>query len=171
MFYAAKSTPLHGVPQSREVYLPCGFGWYNFWTSAWHQGGQTVSAAAKLDTIPVFARAGSIVPLGPVILHVEHLLDSPYQIRVYTGADADFVLYEDAGDGYEYESGASAEVFFHWNERDGELSISERRGSFRGMIAQRQYSIYFIGPAGTETHSVSYQGKLLTVSAAKSERT
>ena len=98
---------------SRSVYLPAGT-WYDFWTAAATTGGSKVTAAAPLSQLPLYVKAGSIVPMGPEIQYATESVD-PLEIRIYPGADATFVLYEDAGDGYEYEVGEHATIVFTWN--------------------------------------------------------
>ena len=105
---------------SRRVYLPAGRDWYNFWTQERFKGGQTVTVAAPIDTIPLFVAAGSILPLGNDILNTS----SPQtleEIRVYPGRDADFALYDDDGLTYDYEKGQGRTVQLHWDESRGQL--------------------------------------------------
>ena len=129
MFHGAGSKPLVGVEKSREVYLPAGCDWHDFRTGERHCGGQTITAAAPLDTIPVFVRAGSILPLGPVLQSTSEKPCEPIELRVYPGADADFTLYEDAGDGYGYETGEFTLTAIHWNDSTGQLTIGPRQAS------------------------------------------
>lgn len=109
---------------TREVYLPDGAGWYDFWTEAYLDGGQWILADAPPERLPLFVRAGSILPLGPVRQYVDEPSEAPLELRVYTGADASFVLYDDAGDGYGYEAGECARVRYRWEEAKGELRQS-----------------------------------------------
>ncbi len=102
---------------SRSVYLPAGAGWYDFWTGGRTAGGTQVTVPAPLDRIPLAVRAGSILPLGPVIEYAGQATD-PIELRIYPGADGDFTLYEDSGDGYGYERGAHATIPIHWNDAD-----------------------------------------------------
>jgi alpha-D-xyloside xylohydrolase len=170
MLYGPNSAPIADTAQSRTVYLPEGANWFNFWTSTPHRGGQFITAAAPLDNIPVFARAGSIIPLGPVMQYADALPHAPCEIRVYTGADADFTLYEDSGDSYDYEQGAFAEIGLHWHEAHHELSIAKRRGTFPGMVAERRLTVIFISQSDSTTHTVLYKGEAMTISATKSEK-
>jgi len=89
---------------------------------------------------------------------------APYEIRVYRGADGAFTLYEDAGDGYDYERGAFALVEFSWDEVRGELTIGSRRGSFPGLVVSREYCLVFISGSGRETRTVNYSGGELKIS-------
>ena len=106
---------------SRKVYLPAGCDWYNYWTNERIKGGQTIIANAPIDTIPLFVRAGSIIPMGSEILST----DEPQpivQLRVYAGADGEFSLYNDDGHTYAYENGRSHITHLHWNDAAGQLT-------------------------------------------------
>ncbi len=133
---------------SRSIYLPAGT-WYDFWTGATLPGGATASVSAPLRLIPLFVRAGSIVPMGPMVQYATENID-PLEIRVYTGADASFTLYEDEGDSYNYEEGKYSTVAFTWNDSAKELTIGTRSGSYPGMPASRTFNIVFVG----DTHGV-----------------
>ncbi len=106
---------------SRMVYLPAGADWYNYWTGERVRGGQSIQADAPIDMLPLFVRAGSIVPLGEPVesTHQQQKLSG---LRVYPGADADFTLYEDDGRTYDYEKGAGTELHLHWDDAAGKLS-------------------------------------------------
>jgi alpha-glucosidase/alpha-D-xyloside xylohydrolase len=106
---------------SRKVYLPAGCDWYNYWTNARIQGGQTITADAPIDTIPLFVRAGSIVPLGTPVLST-HEPQTIATVRVYPGADADFTLYSDDGTTYSYEKGAGSTTTLHWDDAKHQLT-------------------------------------------------
>ena len=115
---------------SREVYLPAGTDWYNFWTNERVKGGQMITVAAPIDTIPLFVRAGSIVPLGAPVENT-HQLQAIAQLRVYPGADGNFMLFSDDGTTYAYEKGAGSITRLHWDDakqmltHDGAASWSE----------------------------------------------
>lgn len=159
MYYARNSAPIAGAPKSREVDLPAACSWYDFWTEKLERGGRTISAAAPLDIIPLFVRAGSIIPLSPVMQHVNELPAAPYEIRIYRGADAEFLLYEDEGDTYRYEVGAYAIVKLAWNEAREELVIAARRGEFHGMVKSRHYRLIFISEKGRREMEIIYSGE------------
>jgi alpha-glucosidase/alpha-D-xyloside xylohydrolase len=99
----------------RQVYLPAGSDWYNYWTNERFKGGQTITVAAPIDTLPLFVRAGSIVPLGSTIQSTDEK-QSIASLRVYPGQDADFTLYSDDGNSYAYEKGAGNLTRLHWDE-------------------------------------------------------
>jgi alpha-D-xyloside xylohydrolase len=115
---------------SRKVYLPGQQPWYDFWTGERVAGGHTIEAAAPLDRIPVYARAGSIVPFGPVKPYADAPSSEPIEIRVYPGADGRFALYDDSGDGYGYTQGDYSLIRFSWNDRSRTLSVAAREGHY-----------------------------------------
>jgi alpha-D-xyloside xylohydrolase len=163
IFYKANSQPITGANQARAVYLPDGCDWFDFWSGLLHRGGESIVAEAPLERIPVFARGGSIVALSPVMQYVDEIPGAPYEIRVYTGADARFALYEDAGDGYAYEDGACACVELCWDQQRGELTIAAREGSFPEMIALRQFDVVFFARTGSQAHTIMYNGAEIIV--------
>ena len=101
----------------RSVYLPAAAAWYDFWTGKSLTGGQEIEADAPLDRMPLFVRAGSIVPMGPQIEYATQDPAGPIELRIYRGADGKFDLYEDAGDGYEYEKGQHSVIPIRWDDR------------------------------------------------------
>ena len=105
---------------SRKVYLPAGCDWYNYWTNERIEGGQTITAEAPIDTLPLYVRAGSIVPMGAPILSTQEP-QAIASIRVYPGTDADFTLFSDDGTTYAYEKGAGSLTRLHWNEATHQL--------------------------------------------------
>jgi alpha-D-xyloside xylohydrolase len=106
---------------SRSVYLPAGAGWYNYWTNERFKGGQTIEVKAPIDTIPLFVRAGSILPLGEPVQSTAEVQNIA-AIRVYPGADADFALYSDDGKTYDYEKGIRKITRLHWDNHAGKLT-------------------------------------------------
>jgi alpha-D-xyloside xylohydrolase len=131
--------------ETRSVYLPAANTWYDFWTGKMLQGRQQLQVDAPLQTLPLFIRAGSIVPLGPEIEYVDQKPGGPVEVRVYRGADGDFSLYEDEGDSYRYERGAYTVIPFHWNDAAKTLTLGDRAGSFPGMVKDRQFRIVLVG--------------------------
>lgn len=156
---------------SRSVYLPAG-KWFDFWTGATENGGSTVTASAPLSLIPLYVKAGSIVPMGPEIQYATESID-PLEIRVYKGQDGAFTLYEDEGDGYAYESGQSAQISFTWSESAQKLTIGARKGSYPGMPQSRTFNVVWVGPShgtggdvtATADKKVTYDGSEVVVSA------
>jgi len=106
---------------TREVYLPAGADWYNYWTNERVHGGQTISVAAPIDTLPLFVRAGSIIPTGTMV-ESTHQPQSIAKIRIYPGADARFTLFNDDGMTYAYESGAGNITRLHWDDKAQHLA-------------------------------------------------
>ena len=144
MVHDAGSVELTGVAKAREVYLPDGADWYDFWTGERLDGGQTILADAPLPIMPLYVRAGSILPMGPKIQHTGQALDAPIELRLYPGADGAFDLYEDAGDGYAYETGAFAWTPIRWDEAGGRLTFDRRAGGYDGMVERRRYDVVLV---------------------------
>ena len=140
-------------------YLPKGADWIDFWTGKRYAGGQTVNIETQFNRVPMFVRAGSIIPLGPVMQYVGEKNWDELEMRVYPGADANFTLYEDEGDGYNYEKGTYSVITFHWNDKTHTLTIGQRQGSYPGMLTQRKFAIVIDG----KTKTVDYDGNQLTV--------
>ncbi|MDN5764548.1 MAG: glycoside hydrolase family 31 protein [Humibacillus sp.] len=137
MDHGPDSTPLAGVAHSRLVYLPAGCDWYDFWTGERYRGGQTIVADAPLERVPLFVRSGCILPLGPEVQHTGQDPWGELEVRVYPGADGEFDLYDDAGDGYAYERGEFSLTPMRWNDVEGVLTVDERSGSFAQMPVTR----------------------------------
>jgi alpha-D-xyloside xylohydrolase len=156
---------------SRSVYLPAG-SWYDFWTGMTTTGGTTSTVSAPLSQIPVYVRAGSIVPMGPMIQYATQSAD-PLEIRVYKGQSGTFTLYEDEGDTYNYETGQHAQIQFSWDDTAQQLTIGARTGSYTGMLASRTLNIVWVGAnhgAGVAVTTASdqvvkYSGAQVVVSA------
>ena len=129
--------------KQRTVYLPESASWVDFWSGQRMNGGQSVSVDAPIDKIPVFVRAGSIVPYGPNVQSASDKAD-PIELRIYAGADADFNLYEDEGDNYDYERGAYSVIPMHWDDASHKLTIGDRHGSFPGMLEHRTFHLVVV---------------------------
>lgn len=131
--------------RSRDVYLPAGT-WTDFWSGKTIESkGETVTVDAPLSQIPLFVKGGSIIPMGPRNQYVDENQD-PTEIRVYAGADGEFTLYEDAGDGYDYESGEFSNIPFTYDDHSKTLTIGKRTGKFDGMLKKRTFNIVFVQP-------------------------
>ncbi|HTB85239.1 MAG TPA: glycoside hydrolase family 31 protein [Candidatus Sulfotelmatobacter sp.] len=165
VYYEKNSRPLVAVTKSREVYLPAGTKWFDFWTEEGFDGGRTVTADAPLNKFPLFVRAGSILPMTEPMQYVDEKPDAPYEIRIYRGADGNFMLYEDGGDGYDYEQGAFALVALTWNDTRGELTISARRGNFPGLVPRRRYHLVFVSSLGRKIKTIDYIGEKTVVTS------
>lgn len=160
MYYEDTDTPLSDVPKTKTVYLPAGTAWYDYWSEKRYDGGQYVTVDAPIDSMPLFVRAGSVIPTSPVMQYADEIRDAPYLITVYPGDDGRFTLYEDEGDNYNYESGAYAEVDFDWNDADSTLTVSDRRGCFDGMCQNRGLEIRIVGMGHTD---ITYGGHAVKV--------
>ncbi len=141
-------------------YLPKGATWYDFWTGKAYKGGQNVTLQTSFDRVPMFVRAGSILPLGPEMQYVGEKSWDNLEVRIYPGANGSFTLYEDEGDSYHYEKGVYSTIPFSWNDKSRTLTIGSRQGSYPGMLQQRQFTV--VTPDGTST-TISYDGKEQTV--------
>jgi alpha-D-xyloside xylohydrolase len=130
--------------KTRSVYLPANHQWIDFWTGQTLSGDQTVSADAPIDKIPLFVKAGSIVPMGPFVQYSTEKPADPIELRIYPGADGTFTLYEDENDNYNYEQGAYSTITFHWNDTKRQLIIDERKGTFPGMLEKRYFHIVLV---------------------------
>jgi alpha-D-xyloside xylohydrolase len=128
---------------SRSVYLPAGT-WYDFWTGATKEGGTSVTMDAPLSSIPLLVKAGSILPMGPMIQYATESTD-PLEIRIYKGKDGTFTLYDDAGDSYDYETGKYATIQLTWNDAEAKLTVGARQGSYTGILASRTFNVVLVG--------------------------
>jgi alpha-D-xyloside xylohydrolase len=160
------------IDSSTQTYLPAGADWYDFWTGELHPGGRSARKDVSLDTLPLFIRAGSIVPMGPVLQYSGERPEAPYEIRVYPGADASFTLYEDDNETYAYERGQRASYSLSWNDRAQTLTIGERRGSFPGLVRARQLDVVVIGQRrdgqAKTAQRIRYEGRPIRISFAGS---
>ena len=143
-----------------EVYLPSGNKWYNYWTNEDFDGGQKLKIKTSLDRIPLFVRAGSIIPIGPDVQYTNEKKWDNLIINVYPGADGTFTLYEDEGDNYNYESGAYTEIQMKWNDKKRILTIDARKGEYNGMLTKRNFTIR---TADGKEKVITYSGKKINV--------
>ncbi|MBQ0020059.1 MAG: DUF5110 domain-containing protein, partial [Bacteroidales bacterium] len=143
-----------------EVYLPAGAKWYDYWTNTLLDGGQTIKADAPISHSPLYVKAGSIIPVGPEVQYSNEKAWDNLNIVVYPGADADFTLYEDEGDNYNYEHGQYTTIPLHWSDKSRTLTIGTRTGSYDGMLKQRKFSVTI---AGATPKTITYTGKKTAV--------
>ena len=127
--------------RTKDMYFPAGKGWYDFYTGKYVAGGQQLTVDAPYERMPLYVKAGSIVPFGPDIQYAMEKQPDVITLYVYAGADADFTLYEDEGVNYGYEQGRYAQIPIHYSEADGKLTIGERQGSFPGMLEKRVFNV------------------------------
>jgi alpha-D-xyloside xylohydrolase len=155
---------------SHSVYLPSRARWYDFWTGASLKGGTTISAVAPLDTIPIYVRAGSIVPMGPELQWTSEKPADPLELRIYPGADGELTLYEDDGVSNDYEKGKRTTITFTWHDDTRNLTISAPQGSFTAMLQKRTFIVVLVGRArgiGEDLNypdrTVFYDGTAVTI--------
>lgn len=129
---------------SREVYLPKQKGWYDFYTGAYHAGGQTIVADAPYDKIPVFIPEGAILPIGPEMQWSDEKKPELIDLYVYAGKDGSYTLYEDEGTNYNYEKGKYAVIDFKYDDARKQVTIGARKGSFDGMLQKRRFNIILV---------------------------
>jgi alpha-D-xyloside xylohydrolase len=156
---------------NRHLYLPKG-KWYNFWTGESVDGGRAIDVPSPLDFIPLFVRAGSIIPMGPNIEYAQQPSTNALELRVYTGVDADFTLYEDDGNTYKYEKGERAGIPIHWDNAKSQLTIGNRAGQYPGMPARQPIRVVFVDKnhgvgmeenASSRAGVISYDGRATEV--------
>lgn len=154
----------------QEVYLPQSSGWFDFWTGKQFHGGQTIKTEAPPDRIPLFVKAGSVLPMGKSIQYAGEKPADTLEIRIYPGADGQFDLYEDEGDNYNYEKGEYTIIPFTWNEKNQSLTVGKRQGFFPGYLTKRIFNVMLVnetegvGIAVKYTNKqVSYAGKDISI--------
>ena len=157
----------------RSLYLPDAPVWYDFWTGESRGGKREIDADAPLDRIPLYVRAGSILPLGPEIEYADEKPAGPIELRIYPGADGEFNLYEDSGDSYDYEHGAHSVIPMHWSESNRTLTIGQQKGEYPGMPASMEMKVVLVSaghgtglePTANPDKLVVYNGQLISVQA------
>ena len=149
--------------KSSKAYLPVGTSWFDFWSNQKYDGGQEVTLTTTIDKIPLFIKAGSIVPFGPNVQFATEKKWDNLEIRVYPGANAEFTLYEDENDNYNYEKGIYSTISFTWNDAKKSLTINDRKASFPGMLATRKFNILLISSGKKVEKTVTYSGKKVSV--------
>ena len=157
--------------KTQAVYLPQGADWFDFWTGEKLNGGQTINKEVPIDIIPLYIKAGSIIPWGPKVQYATEKKWDNLEIRIYTGADGEFVLYEDENDNYNYEKGIYSTIKFKWNDQNRTLSIENRNGEFPGMLKNRKFQIVLVDQLkgiGVENSLkidkvVNYKGKEVSI--------
>ncbi|NOW97907.1 TIM-barrel domain-containing protein [Mucilaginibacter sp. SG564] len=156
---------------TRNVYLPATTKWYDFWTGKIYNGGETIAAAAPIDIMPLYVKAGSIIPMGPVMEYATEKPANDIELRIYPGANGQFVYYEDENDNYNYEKGQSATFTLTWNDKLRQLRINDTKGSFPGMQKTHTFNVVLVnGEHGSNADAVIkgdkkvvYSGKAISV--------
>ncbi|WP_195354138.1 glycoside hydrolase family 31 protein [Bacteroides ovatus] len=146
--------------KSTNIYLPAGTLWYDFWTNEKHEGGKEITKETTLDVIPLYVKAGSIIPVGP---QVQYATEKPWdhlELKVYVGENGNFILYEDEFDNYNYEKGVYTEIPISWNNASRKLTIGARKGAYEGMLKNRKFTVTL--QDGTQKN-VDYNGKAISV--------
>ncbi len=149
------------VGKNADAYLPAGTDWYHFWTEKKYKGGQDITFGTTFDEVPMFVKAGTVLPLAPVVQYAEESKWTELEIIVYPGADGSFTLYEDEGDNYNYEKGQYMTITFNWDDSRRELTIGSISGQYPAMPTERTFNVR---PAGTDkTVKVNYSGETVTL--------
>jgi alpha-D-xyloside xylohydrolase len=157
--------------KSKETYLPAGADWYDFWTGEKFAGGNKVSKQTPLDIMPLYIKAGSVLPVGANVQYAEQRKWDTLEIRIYPGANGKFVLYEDENDNYNYEKGIYSTINFDWDDKKNTLTIGDRHGSFPGMLDTRRFNIVVVNTGkgwgdnltARPDKEIIYSGKKLAV--------
>lgn len=155
MYYGPGSLPLESISKTRSVYLPDGI-WYDYWSGERLEGGRLVTAKADLETLPLYVRAGAIIPVGPDIQYADEQPDAVIHLHIFPGADGCFTLYEDEGDSYNYEKGFYSTIDLQWSDAEEILTIGARSGHYDGMHTDRTFTVEVAGVP--DLHTVSYHG-------------
>jgi len=156
--------------KSKQVYLPQGTSWWDFWTGEQFQGGQTINKEVPIDIMPIFVKAGTILPVGPQVQYATQKKWDNLELHVYPGANAEFMLYEDENDNYNYEKGVFSTIKLTWDDQKQTLTIGDCKGEFPGMLKKRNFKIALVkkgnatgGTAVKADKTVLYTGKELSI--------
>lgn len=140
---------------SREVYLPAGSDWFDFWTGRRLAGGEMIEAAAPINRLPLFVKAGSIIPTTEVVEYSAASAGKPLTIDIYPGKDATFTLYDDAGDTYDFEKGEYTRIRMDWDDAKGILTVYDAEGTYPEAPATHSMTIR----KGAKSKTITYKGK------------
>jgi alpha-D-xyloside xylohydrolase len=164
--------PVYNYKQrSRDLYLPAGQGWYDFYSGKYFEGGHSITADASYERMPLFVKEGSILPAGPALQYTSERPADTITLFVYTGRDATFSIYEDEETNYNYERGAYSTIPVSWNEVNRTLTIGQREGSFTGMLQKRTFRVIWITKGKGKACNaelaadaqVTYKGKMINI--------
>ena len=169
--YVKGKTPNFDTIGTKTVYLPGDCAWYDFWTGDKIAGSQTIEREAPIDILPLYVKSGSILPIGPDVQYASEKPWDELEIRIYPGANGEFVLYEDETDSYNYEKGQYSTIRFCWDDASRTLTIQDREGEFPGMLSKRKFRIVKVsnghGIGGDlcakADKTVTYSGKSIRV--------
>ena len=160
----------HFKDRSRNLYLPAGTNWYDFYSDKIYTGGQTINATAPISNIPVFVKEGSMIVTGPVMQYSSEKPADSLHITIYGRKDADFVLYEDESDNYNYENGKYGIIKFSYKGAESVITIGARQGNFDGMLLKRKFTITLLDKNNNDTPLevvVYYTGKEISIPLLK----
>lgn len=141
--WALEKEPVN-AEKTREVYLPEGASWFDFWTGKKYDGGKSYKFDAPIDMIPILIKEGSIIPMGPFVQYSTEKPADPIELRIYPGANSSFTLYEDENDNYNYEKGIYSTISFSWDDNSKTLKIGARNGEFPGMLKTRTIKVVIV---------------------------
>ena len=159
----ARESVVEARAKARSVYLPAGSSWIDFWTGEKQEGGRNVVADAPIEKMPLTIKAGSILPMGPLLQYSDEKPADPIELRIYPGADGSFTLYEDENDNYNYEKGVYSTITFHWDDAKRLLTVDARKGKFPGMLKTRVLQVVIVGKShGTGVDVTSNPDKVIS---------
>lgn len=161
MYYGPSSEVISGVEKQRKVYLPLGVDWYNYWTNELYQGNQEITALAPIDILPLYIKAGTILPLANPMQYTGECDEAHIRLRIYPGTDGSFELYQDEGDNYNYEMGSFSVIKLYWTESNKTLKITNREGSYFNMPECIEFQIEGVG---LSTTTILYDGTEVVIS-------
>lgn len=163
-------SPVVEKTNQMNVTLPANMNWIDFWSGKTYQGGTDLKANVTLDHIPVYIKQGSIIPMGTVGGNSTDQIDAPMEIRIYGGADAEFVLYEDENEGMGYKNGAFSKITFSYSAKGNALTIDSPEGTYPGMITQRIFNVVLVSETdgigldpSVSSKEIAYTGKKVKV--------
>lgn len=169
--YGPGSAPIADGEKTVDVYLPEKSTWIDFWNGQTHTGGRTIRADAPISHTPLLVKAGSILPLGSRVQYAGEKNSAALELRIYPGADGSYDFYEDAGEGWDYQTGACSMIPFSWDDHARILTIGAIQGGFPGMLRERHFNVVLVTPrTGTglepaaKPMSLSYTGQQVTAS-------
>lgn len=160
MYYGPDSVKIEGASKTKEVYLPKGFKWIDFWSNRVYEGGQRVVCEAPLDIIPIFVRAGAILPMSEQQSYADEHGGKISELMIYAGADGSFTLYNDEGDNYSYEKGNYSVIPLTYNDAAKELTVGEVQGEYQ---YQKDFTVNLVSQCGIVNKTVKYNGSQMTV--------
>jgi len=158
MYYEKGNQKINRLKQWR-CYLPQAHGWYDYWEGTYYSGGENVTVNAGIDRIPVFIKAGAIIPMEAGLTYADEAVDTPLEIHIYPGCDGNFIFYEDAGEGYDYEKGIYNEISMHWDDENRIFRVGEAHYAFPGGMKDRQCRLVM----GSREKDFVYYGEAMEI--------